>query len=246
MQRATLWALVVVLGVIYLPARSAHGALFEVSGKSSEGVDVAFSAELTISGDTPAIVLANSSPGPSLNPADILGSFYFDIVNDDGGRPTLTYASAIGDVYLGDKDNPDVLWSENADLMALAPGDDTWQFQTMDASQDPFLGFGIGTVGNSGLSPNNFQGNIVDGMDYSIYAGDITTANMDNDLFVRDTATFTFDGLTGFTEADIVPRVVFGLGTAPDSYLVAVPLPAAALLGMLGLGAAGLKLRKCV
>ena len=100
----------------------------------------------------------------------------------------------------------------------------------MDATQNPFLGFGIGTVGNSNLAPNNFQGTIVDGMDYVIYTGEITTQNLDGKLLVKDTATFTFTGLTGFTEADIVTTFAFGLGTAPDSLLVPEPATLALLL----------------
>jgi hypothetical protein len=47
-----------------------------------------------------------------------------------------------------------------------------------------------------------------------------------NKYLVKNTATFTFTGLTGYTEANIVDKVVFGLGTSPDSTLtVSVPEP---------------------
>jgi hypothetical protein len=112
--------------------------------------------------------------------------------------------------------------------MAVSVGDNTWQFRTLDAAMSPFLGFGIGTVGNANLAPNNFQGSIVGGIDYSIYTGDITTVNLDGTLLLSETATYTFSGLTGFREADISATFAFGLGTAPDSLLI--PEPTSVLL----------------
>lgn len=216
--------------------------VYTSSGTSAKGVAVSYEAELTISGDDLVVTLTNNSPVATLNPDDTLSSFYFDIVSD-GVRPVLTYVSAVGDVYLGDKDAVDSLVTADADLMAVNSGDGGWAFDTMDDSIEPFLGFGIGTVGNSGLIPNNFQGSIVGAIDYSIFTGDITTSNLDGQLLVRDTAVFTFSGVSGFSEADIAAEVVFGLGTAPDSLLTgvqAVPVPPAVwlfgsgLLGMIG------------
>lgn len=215
------------------------GIFFEASGVSAKGVDVTFKAELTIIGDTLTIVLINDSPVPSLNPDDVLGSFYFDIINGDGIRPAPTYETATGDTYKGDKNGPDILLEAGADIQALTAGDGCWQFKTFDASMNPFLGFGLGTVGNSNLAPNNFDGNITNGVDFAIYTGDITTQSLTNPKYlVKDMATFTFSGLTGFTEDDIVPEFSFGLGTAPDSLLTPEP----ATLAILGLG--GLLLRK--
>ena len=62
------------------------------------------------------------------------------------------------------------------------------------------------------------MGNIVDGLDYSIYRGEITTSNLDGKLLRRSTATFTFTGVSGFSEADILGTTAFGLGTAPESF----------------------------
>lgn len=200
------------------------------SGVSAKGVDVTFTAELTILDDELTVVLTNNSK-ESLNPDDLLGSFYFDIVDDSAVRPNLVYSSAVGDVYLASKTGDEVLQA-GTDIMAVDPGDNSWMFATMDEMQNPYLGFGIGTVGNSNLSPNNFSGNIVDGVDYAIYVGDITTQNLDGKLLVKDTATFVFTGLTGFSEADIAPQFAFGLGTAPDSLIT--PEPATMVLLMMG------------
>ncbi|MHC4783682.1 MAG: PEP-CTERM sorting domain-containing protein, partial [Planctomycetota bacterium] len=110
--------------------------------------------------------------------------------------------------------------------------DGTWQFVDFGAEMLPPTinnvtgGFGLGTVGN-GAVDNNFNGSVVGTVDYSIYA----PANLNNVELVRDSATFTFTGVSGYTEADIVDLYAFGLGTAPDSLLI--PEPATmALLGM--------------
>ncbi|MEN8127561.1 MAG: XDD4 family exosortase-dependent surface protein [Planctomycetota bacterium] len=227
--------------VILLCGVSAANAtiILSASGISAKGVDVTFEAQLTISGDILTVILINDSPVDSLNPDDVLGSFYFDILDGDGMRPVLAYNSATGDTYKGVKNGPDILLETGADLQAFVSGDDSWQFKTFDEAFSPFLGFGIGTVGNSGLFPNGFDGNIVDGVDFAIYTGEITTQPLVNpDYLVKDTATFTFTGLTGFTEADILPEFAFGLGTAPDSLLTPEP----ATMVLLGLG--GLVLRR--
>lgn len=231
-----------VVALAGLNAAPAYGTvIFSASGLSSANVAVSFEAQLTISGNNLTVQLTNNSPVDSLNPNDTLGSFYFDILDGGNNHPTLTYTSAVGDVYLGDKDNPDSLQTAGADLMAVVAGDNSWQYKAMNAALTPFLGFGIGTVGNSNVAPNNFMGSIVDGMDYSIYKGDITTSNLDGKLLVKETAMFTFTGVSGFSEADILlPVFAFGLGTAPDSFLL--PEPSSVLLltiGVLGFAAWG-------
>ena len=210
------------------------------SGTSAKGVDVAFEAELTLSGDFLTIVLTNSSPADSLNPDDLLGSFYFDIVNADGIRPVLTYDSAVGDTYKGVKNGADTPIETDADLQA--PGvDGGWQAKEMDASFIPYAGFGIGTVGNSALSPNGFDGNIVGAIDFAIYTGEITTQSLTNPThLVKETATFTFSGVDGYSEDDIADAFAFGLGTAPDSLITPEP----ATLVLLGMGTFIVRKRK--
>jgi hypothetical protein len=209
-------------------------------------VDVRFTADLSISGDILTLVLTNDSlnhvdgASPSLNPNDLLSSFYFDVF-DGFSRPSLTYTGASGDVCLTDSGAADdcSVVDKEADLRAFIGGDDTWQFR-----DDTTLGFGadtltfaVGTVGNNSFNPNGFNGSVVNGFDYSLYAGDATTANLDGDLLTTGSITFTWSGATGFTDADIADEVVFGLGTQPDSFGF-VPEPGTGLL--LGMGLLGL------
>ncbi len=205
--------------------------IFTASGTSAKGIAVSFEADFTITGDTLTLKLINTSPVASANPDDTLGSIYFDIVKNVTERPTLTYTSAVGNIYLTNKISPDTLSQANADLKSLS-GSLSWIFSTMNDAAAPYMGFGIGTVGNNNLTPNNFPG--MDGVETSIYTGDVTNKNLDGKLLVKDFATFTFTGLTGFTEADIKSTVTFGLGTAPESTLTGTPEPAT--IAILGLG----------
>ncbi len=250
MTRARSW-LGAVLALSLLPASAEATRIFEFEGTTPDtNVDVRFTAELTISGDDLTIVLTNDSlnhengPSSTLNPNDLLTSFYFDIF-DGVGRPTLTYTEAFGDVCLTDNNAADdcSVTTNEADLRAFVAGDDTWQFKSGLSLQlgTETLTFGIGTAGNNSLTPDGFNGNIVDGLDYGIYAGDITTNNLDGTLLVKEVATYKFTGVSGFTEDDIVDEVVFGLGTQPDSTGL-VPEPSTGVL--LGLGLAGLAWRR--
>lgn len=215
---------------------------FVGSGISAAGQPVAFQATLTISGTFLDLRLDNLSPVPSRFAADLLSSFYFDVVRSGSIRPTLTYLSGTGQVYQwlsGTADRP-VIYSGTSfttgfgpsNLVATQPGDKTWQYRAMDPLLPPKEGFGIGTVGNTVLSPNGFDPQIVGPpgngqIAFSLYTGaDIQPGSnqLEFQYFVRDTATFRFGGLAGFTEADIGPDATFGLGTGPDT-IIELPEP---------------------
>ena len=195
-----------------------------------------FEADLTIAGDTLTIVLTNND-NASTDPGEVFLSFYFAIA----GSPTLTWTSATGDVYKGDKDNPDPLVMAAQNLMA-PPGGPRWDFKqgiTLLQPGTTVLSYGIGAAGNNSLTifGANFDGNVTDGVDLGIYGGDVTTSNLDKKDLVKTSATFTFSGVSGFTEADISSEALFGFGTQPDSTGF-VPEPSSTLL--LGAGLAGL------
>ena len=220
----------------------------QASGTSAAGNAVSFMATFTTSGSTLALTLVNTSLVPTRASDDVLGSFYFDVLQN-GMRPTnLTYAAAAGQVYEVRRNAPDSyvpgsLPGGATDLRALTKDAGTWQFRTMNPGFEPGLGFGIGTVGNSTLSPNNFDPKFVDQADYTIYStgtrSDINpVGNLVDRLLVRGTASFQFNGLDPCRPVEIVDRFVFGLGTSPDSIIVTVPEPKGLAFVMPGLLAA--------
>lgn len=215
------------------------------TGTSAAGNPVSFVATFTTSGSTLALTLVNTSLVPTTATADVLSSFYFDVLQN-GVRPTLTYAAAAGQVYevrrkASDRYVPGRLPGGATDLRAFTKDAGTWQFRTMNLGFPPGLGFGIGTVGNSAFSPNNFDPKIVDQADYTIYStgtqSDIDpVGNLAGRLLVRGTASFQFTGLDPSRPVEIVDKFVFGLGTSPDSIIVvAMPEPTAAALVVPGL-----------
>ena len=232
---AGLAALAAIATLIALPARGETLSV-PVSGTSAAGTPVSFRATFSTSGSTLYLELANTSLVPTLAPADVLASFYFDVFQD-GVRPPLVYAAAAGQVYQvrsgTDIAVPGSLPGGATNLMATTAGAGTWQFRTLNDAFEPMLGFGIGTVGNSALSPNNFDPKIVDQADYSIYSTGTGTdiepvGNLVGRLLVRGTASFAFTGLDPTKPVAITDKFVFGLGTSPASIIVAMPEPAAA------------------
>ena len=232
------------LSLVPLVETASGGITFPATGTSAAGNAVSFAATLAISGSTLTVTLDNTSPVNSTAAADVLSSFYFDILSGTT-RPTLNYIGGSGFLWQVRSGTTDLPYSYTpqtytqtsgtlSNIRAVNNGDASWQFKTMDATAAPQLGFGIGTVGNSGFGPNNgFTPSIVGTgntmINFAIYrGGDIDpTGVLNNRFLVKNTATFTFTGLSGYTEANIVDKVVFGLGTSPDSTLtVSVPEPA--------------------
>jgi hypothetical protein len=262
LARSVVGATAVAAVALGLTACSSAAVVFPGSGTSALGRPVSFSASFAIAGDTLTLDLSNTSPTDTTDAADVLSSFYFDIASGTN-RPLLTYVSGSGFVYLVTNGSPDMPYvykpqtytagsGTASNLKAVNNGDATWQFRVMDTGSSPNLGFGIGTVGNSALSPNGFTPGVVGPagtamINFSIYKGaNINPAGLLNYRFlVKDTARFTFSGVTGFTEADIVDKVVFGLGTAPDSTItVSMPEPRLTLAAITLVGVAARTMRR--
>lgn len=254
------WAALLAAASIAVVQPAQATVTFIGAGTSAAGNPVQFQANMTISGDLLTLDLFNTSPVSSRASADVLTSFYFDILDGSNNRPTLNYLSGSGNVFLVLNNAPDVAYeytpptppsivgtyvegTNPSNLKAVNTGDYTWQFRAMDPSFAPFQGFGLGTVGNSNLSPNNFNPFIVDQIDFAIYKdGDISpVGNLNGRFLVKDSATFTFSGLTEFSEGDIAPIATFGLGTGPDS-LISVPEPGTLALAATGLVTGGMGL----
>lgn len=249
---STIAAALAVVALACAPRPASGDVIFTASGTSRLGSPVAFKAQLTIDGDNLKIVLDNLSPKDTTDAAEVLTSFYFDIWNGVD-RPALSYESASGYVYQVTKgaDNDVTVYytppmppvpaaDKLSDLVATEKGDASWQFLAMDPAYAPNLGFGIGTVANNALSPNGFTAAVVgpsgnDFINFGIYrGGDISPSGvLNNKYLVKNTATFNFTGVRNYTETDIRPKAVFGLGTGPDS-IVVVPEPGA--IGIAGSG----------
>lgn len=227
-------------------ARVTPGAVVvEAAGTSAAGKPVAFRATLTLAADELTLDLENISPVPTSDPADVLSSFYFDVTRA-GTRPQLQYLSAAGQVFEVRRKAADrpVIYAPPAtpggtasiitgfgpsDLAARKGGDLTWQFRRFDPGFDSLAGFGLGTVGNSKLSPAGFDPAVVGHNDFSIYRGDDIEpkGNLPDKFLARELVRFRFGGARDLVDADIGHRFTFGLGTSPDSTIVVVvPEPA--------------------
>jgi hypothetical protein len=277
----------ILVGATALAVLPAHGEMLTLSGTGQTLVQsgakpvyhtVSARADFTITGNTLTLVLANTSAANSTDPADALSSFYFDIVRN-GLRPTLSYASADGPLYLLKKSAPDERYYYRpapkvgvtgtfikgpgiSDLRALKDGDQTWQLRQANPTPSqtdskgplkptlpPGMGFGIGTVGNSGFSPNGFdpawvgKGNTM--INFSIvraagFADLKPNGTLIGGYLLENSGTFTFTGIDGWSLKDIRHECTFGFGTSPDGVIAVVPEPSAAVLGAVGAGLAAM------
>ena len=267
-------ALLLVVSFGITPAYATVVYEYKVSGETSVG-HVDYKASLSIENDLLTVILQNSSflesEEPTAQVASLLTSFYWDIVDVDGNRPTLTLEMASGNVYSLDSsyepvfisggsdynpDNDEVegnIWVDGSNPNDLEGQYGGWDFVQYDnPGLDPYYGFGIGTAGNANFT-NAFNGSLVDGFDYGIYAGSIPIKqNFVDENLVEGEAIFVFSGLDEFTEDDIFDTALFGAGTAPDSTFegektTAVPIPSTALIlfsGLAGIVGVRRKLRK--
>ncbi len=213
--------------------------------KVGDGTDYWVTAEATIGGDTLTITLTNKATA-AVTPDIVhaLSGFYFDW---SGDPLTLTsFTGGTGDLY----NNP----------VAQGTTPPTYQLSLAQAGADLRYGWGFGqtTTGMYGLSAiggydpwkvndgKAYYGAKLDGADYLIIGSQTVADGLGtlkpppSDFLILDEATFMLLVPTG-TPLSAISNPVFTFGTGPD---IVTPLPGAVLLGFLGLGYAGMKLRK--
>lgn len=194
-------------------------------------------AAFTSSGNQLVLDLSNLGPA-SRSKSDILTSFYFKLFDPVATiapeNVRLSWGSASGMAFQVLSGKPDVAaaWTPRSwlvlpsgspsSLVATKLGDHGWQLRgDLVPTPEYDFTFGIGTVGNSDLSPFGFSGGIVNGTPYpgspalpghkqgkdtminlGIYSsldemglpGDIDPdGGLDGSVLVRDTARFVFE-----------------------------------------------------
>lgn len=286
--RVTSIGALLVLCASFVTARQSSGApvslskIYEGYKYDSGGREILHAkAEFTSSGNRLFLDLSNLGPA-SVAKSDVLTSFYFKCL-DPSGRITpenirLTMVAASGRAFQVLAGAPDVAaswtpksWTTNpptkdSNLLAIALGDQGWQTRSDLVPSSGFeFTFGIGTVGNSSLSPYGFSGTVVNGTRYpgpqaglagrtqgndtminlGIYSdgglGDVNpNGGLDRAVLVRGTARFEFTSpdLTFGNDptAYLNSDVLFGFGTNPDRV---IELPEPGTLPMAGIFLSG-------
>jgi hypothetical protein len=204
-------------------------------------------AQVSIVADTLTVDLQNLATSQTADPTLALGGFYFDLVGVTA-TTALTPMEATGHLFN---------FSTKQDL-GTAPKN-LWPGWGFGLRSDTSFNFGVASTGNSSAvdpifsfnqpflpdtpppHPQNYE---LDGPAYMIVSatGGVAGAFLaaKQNPVVLGSAHFEFSGATGLTLGD---SGVFTFGTAPE---FVTPLPGAVLLGFMGLGVAGWRLRRFV
>lgn len=234
--------------------------VFEGSTTGTSGLLATRATFTTGSAGVLKLRLENISPAASGARADLLTSFYFNVLSGTttGTSAPLSYQNAVGQVYytVGGfvpdfpvKYTPppppggtvtDPAPPELSNLQAFNAGDHTWQFRSglALANTTPPLAFGVGTVGNDDFDPDSFNGNIVGNDDFGVFVGEVTANSLDGFLLVKDAIHFEFAGFGAFDLTQISPYGVFGFGSDPE-FIITVPEPTGIVIAALGIAACG-------
>ena len=217
--------------VLAIATSTQASVLFSGSGFNPEaGTNAAGSAMFTISGNTLTLVLTNTTLPRTTAQGNAMTGVTFDI---GGGSPVLTLTST-----------------------ALTSGSDFWTSKTATNNAAALNGswtsvLGASPLGEYGVATTGFNGRFNGGSiglgnaapNYGIVAAgtfDGTNVSFGGSQFpfVQNSMTFTFTGVSGFTEAQI-SNVKLLFGTDGTGIITAIPSPGSlALIGLGGLVAA--------
>lgn len=238
--------------VLSLLPLNAFATVVTISGSQGGTNPVSAEATFVTSGTTMTLTLRNTSATPTtIFPAQVLTSFYFDMLTGGGTRPALTITSATGNVFKliggGTAAAPYIYVPPSSpggpsytpytapplqasNILVSGVGDDSWMFRTnLDLTATPNTYYGLGTVGNGVFAPNGFPDPYVDQISFGIFAGDGSDPRGDLKVrlpyLVKDSATFTFTSDTDLTNFQFNDPYVWGFGTGPDQTIVIVPEP---------------------
>lgn len=259
--------------MLFAPSAVAHAGTITFGGSLGGSRPVSAEATFVTSGTTLTLTLRNTSPTPTtIHPEQVLTSFHFDLLDTDGTRVPLTCTGASGNVDKlvgGGQPATPFLYTPAAtaggspvytpvtlppaqpsDILATTKGDDGWMFRSgLDTAREPYCFYGIDTVGNSALAPNDFPAKIVNQIEFGIFAGSGSDPTglleVRMPYLVKDSATFTFTSTLNLDAFVVRDPLVFGFGTDPDQMIVLTPEPSGtALMAAAALAAGGAAWRR--
>ncbi len=203
------------VAALSLTAIPAFAQTFTATGTNGTGAKVSAEADFAVvNGTDLQVTLKNTTAGGSLNRGDLLTGLFFSI----GGSPFLSLNSALASTVQETSAKGGQITTTNNVNLNASVNNGAWQFL-----QNPNVageGYGIGTAGYSSLNGGVFNGNLVDGSTYGIFAPgtDITAADFKSIPLVNTMGVFVFSGLASLVGLPIT-NVEFSFGTAPEGLL---------------------------
>jgi hypothetical protein len=222
-------------------AGKADAVVFNFSGNSgSNGQALSATANFQISGTNLTIILTNTGAAAANDGANVLGGLYFDMGNGSivlsNGNANLTAGSNL------------VVKNNNSNHSGN-PLNNEWMYRT-GLSGTITNQYGIGSTGFPSFNPNTMSfdkvfhagsGTAGANDDYGLVPTAGMTAGNGTNLYIRNSATFTFVMNHTISENDI-RNVKVSYGSAGQTVIRNVPEPAS--LATLALGAVALIRRR--
>lgn len=218
----------------------ADAAVFAFSGISgANGQALSASAEFQVSGTNVTVILTNTATAAANDGANVLAGLYFDL------NSSRTFSN--GNAFLTSGSNL-VKKNDNSNQVGNSLNNE-WMFKagvvSTGGQQNFSADYGIGATGFN-FSPNadtfaeQFHGgNVMAGAndDYGLVPTLGITVGSPSNLYMRNSATFTFTVNSTFSESDI-RNVRVSYGSAGQSVIQSVPEPTTMSALTLGLAAA--------